>query len=127
MNIYLASGFHRRTNLRALTTDLIANGHSVTSSWVWLNERPARETEEWPEFAKKIAGQNLIDLIKSDTLVIDTNGISDNNHGGVHTELGWFIAKDLPIYLIGDNLQNTFMTLPSIIRVEDYYELLLKL
>ena len=122
MRIYLASGFNWRHNFRTLAKNIEAKGHTVTSSWIWLDERPERNTEDWDNFAKKIAASNLIDLLRSDALVIDTRGIRPDGNGGSDSELGFALAKGWPIYLIGDK-RNTFLWSEGITWVEDEYEL----
>lgn len=107
MNVYLASGFHHRVKLRSMAYDLLLKGHTPVSRWIWIEERPERTDRYYHVFATKIAQDNLKDLEAADVLVIDADGISESNHGGVHTELGYFLAKGKPIYLIGRR-SNTF-------------------
>ena len=65
MDFYLASGFSNRYNLRELAEKLIAKGHTVQSSWIYLEERADRnEASIWDVFASEIARQNKIDLDK---------------------------------------------------------------
>lgn len=126
-NIYLASGFNRAERLRTLAKKLEALPETlVTSNWIYLKFRPDRHSGQWDEFAKRIAGINLVDLTRSNRLVVDCNGIKPTNHGGVHTELGWALACDWPIYMIGE-CENTFTFLPAIIRVENEDDLLARL
>lgn len=121
--VYFASGFNRRQKLRELAYELKPKGYTASSSWIYLNERPDRGSDQWEDFAKKICCSNLIDMLGSDILVIDTEGIKEDNHGGVHSELGFFLGRDKPIYLVGPRGLNTFHWLPSIIQVDDYEEL----
>lgn len=123
MKIYLASGFNRRSELRELANKLESIGHLVVSEWIWLDRRAERGSDNWDDFAKEIARSNVKDLKRCEAVVIDAYGIRDSNHGGVHTELGWGLAKNLDIYLIGPR-GNTFHWLENIKRVEDYEELL---
>lgn len=122
MNIYLASGFRQRDKLRELAQQLHENGHWICSSWLELNERPERDSESWDEFAEKIAGANYVDMLLADCLVIDADGIAPDNNGGVHTELGIALARDIQIYLVGKR-GNTFHWMPCVRVVEDYDEL----
>jgi nucleoside 2-deoxyribosyltransferase len=122
-HFYLASGFSRRDRLRSLAKMLQRKGHEVTSGWIQYNTRPDRDSPEWEAFAQKVAGENLIDLSMSDALIIDAFGIRETNNGGVHTELGFAIAKDWPIYLIGPR-RNTFTWLPQVRQVANEEELL---
>lgn len=115
-NIYLASGFSWRHNFRELSKKLECKGHTVTSSWIWVEERPDRKSRYWDDFATKIAASNLIDLLRSNCLVIDTRGIRPDGNGGAWSELGFALAKDWPIYLIGGKT-NTFLWSEGIQRV----------
>lgn len=122
MNIYLASGFRQRDKLRELAAQLQENGHRICSSWIYLDERPTRDSEEWNDFAAKIAATNFVDLLTANVLVVDTNGIAEGNHGGVHTEFGIALGRSMQIYLVGPR-GNTFHWLPYIWQVEDYEDL----
>ena len=123
LRIYLASGFNWRHNFRALAKNIEAKGHTITSSWIWIDERPERDSEDWDNFAQRIAASNLIDLSRSDTLVIDTRGIRPEGNGGADSELGFAIAKGWPIYLIGDK-RNTFLWSEGVTQVEDGHQLM---
>ena len=115
---YLASGFNRRDYLRLLAAKLEELGHEVSSSWIHYPNRPERNGPAWDYFATKVAGENLLDLTMSDALIIDGKGIRETNHGGVHTELGWALARDWPIYLLGPRT-NTFHWLPQVLQVTE--------
>lgn len=123
MKIYLASGFNWRHNFRALAKNIEAKGHTVTSSWIYIDERPERNHPFWDEFAKAIAASNLIDLIRSDALVVDSRGIRPDNNGGTHSELGFALARGWPIYLIGPK-GNTFHWSEGITQVDDGFQLM---
>lgn len=118
MRIYLASGFNWRHNFRTLAKNIEAKGHTVTSSWIYIDERPERSHPFWDEFAKAIAASNLIDLLRSDALVIDTRGMRPDNNGGADSELGFALAKGWPIYLIGPK-RNTFLWSEGITQFTD--------
>lgn len=124
MRIYLASGFNWRHNFRILAKNIEAKGHTITSTWIWIDHRPERNSEDWDNFATKIAATNLIDLHRSDCLVLDTRGIRTDSNGGAWSELGFAIAKGWPIYLIGGRT-NTFLWSEGIRWLEDEYELLM--
>lgn len=125
MRIYLASGFNWRHNFRALAKNIEAKGHTITSSWIWIDERPERNSDEWDQFASRIAATNLIDLCRSNCLVIDGRGIRADGNGGVWSELGFAIAcKNWPIYFIGDKRTNTFLWSEGITQIEDGYQLM---
>lgn len=114
--VYLASGFNRRWALRLLANALEKKGIEVCSRWIWIENRPDREDGDWEGFAEVIAESNLYDLQRADILVIDAKGIRETNKGGVHSELGFFLAKKRPIYLIGER-SNTFHWLPQVKQI----------
>lgn len=122
-NVYLASGFHWREHLRLLAQKLIMRNYRICSSWVWLEERPIRVDPKYDEFAYRIANSNVIDLLIADILIVDARGIAPDNSGGVHFELGFAIAKNIEVYLIG-NRTNTFHWLDDVKRVDSEEELL---
>ncbi len=113
MKIYLASGFHHRQVLRRVAAKLEARGHEVVSSWIWIDERPERESMAYFEFAKEVAAVNLVDLKTADAIIVDGDGIREGNHGGVHTELGFALGSGMSIFLVGPR-SNTFHWLPEI-------------
>lgn len=123
MKFYLASGFHQREFLRTLAAKLQGEGHEVCSNWIWINERPERDEPGWKTFASKIAHQNMIDLYRSDALIIDAHGVSTDNNGGSHSELGFMLARGRPVILIGE-LTNTFSYASDVVRVKSYDEAL---
>lgn len=123
--IYLASGFHWRDHLRDLAKRLEAKRHWVVSEWIWLEERPERRDDDYAQFAQRIAGQNIIDLLRADAIVVDMQGVTNTNHGGVHFETGFMVARGKPVYVVGMK-STTFHWLPEIFHVPDYETLLEK-
>lgn len=121
--LYLASGFNRRYHLRKLRLELEEKGYFVVSRWIFYDSRPNRGSQEWESFAVNVAQQNMEDLLDADILIVDTEGIRTTNNGGVHTELGFFLATGKPIYLIGKR-GNTFHWLPQVMQVDSYQELI---
>jgi nucleoside 2-deoxyribosyltransferase len=106
-NVYLASGFRQRNELRKLAIMLEEKNITTCSSWIWIDKRPDRTDQDWNQFAPKIAIKNLADLLSADILVLDTNGIAPDNNGGCHFETGFMLAREKPIYIIGQR-GNTF-------------------
>ncbi len=119
MKIYLASGFHYRFVLRKVAEKLEAQGHAVVSSWIWIDERPDRGSALYEAFAKRVAARNRFELQEAEALIVDSWGISTQNHGGVHTELGIALALHKAIYLVGPR-SNTFHWLPEITQFMDW-------
>lgn len=121
MNIYLASGFRQRFMLRKLCDMIYSAGMAVTSSWIWIDERTERGQDDWDRFASQISQLNFNELGESNALIVDSRGIIDSNNGGVHTELGFALARGWPIVLVGER-GNTFHWLPQIHQVSTYAE-----
>src|ERR1044072_1249606 len=119
MNVYLASGFHQRQELRKLAAQLKERDYNVCSTWIWVDTRPERGDEVWDLFAKQIATSNILDLSMADILIVDGNGISETNHGGVAFETGFCFSRGKPVFLIGPK-GNTFHWLDAVIEVKDY-------
>ena len=124
MNFYLASGYSNRYNLRELAQDLIRKGHTIQSSWIYIEDRPDRtDSSIWDSFAADIARFNLQDLEKSDAMIVDANGIRPDGNGGAHFEMGFGIASSMTMFYVGER-RNTFAWLPEICVVENYEQLL---
>lgn len=125
MKFYLASGFSNRYNLRELAKELEKKGHTVQSSWIWLEERPSREDPNWDEFVQNIALDNLSNLEDSDAMIVDATGIRVDGNGGAHFEFGYGIAAQFTMFYVGER-RNGFSWLPHIYLtvVENYEELL---
>lgn len=125
--MYLASGFHQRRQLRELAKSIqqlkAYAPYEICSSWIWVEGRPERGQPDWDEFAREIAYKNIIDLETADILIVDAMGIAADNNGGVHTELGYCLARSIPIFLVGQR-GNTFHWMPNIRQVNSYKELL---
>lgn len=123
MKIYLASGFHRRHTLRKMAARLKERGHEVVSSWIWIDERPGRGTPLFENWALRIAEQNVAELQQADAIIVDGWGISETNHGGVHTELGFALGTGQALFLVGPR-GNTFHWHPRIVHFQDWEFLL---
>ncbi len=119
MKIYLASGFRRRYVLREVAKKLQKKGHEIVSSWIWLDTRPRRTDAGFERFAREIAQRNLLEMASADAIIIDSWGIAPENHGGVHTELGYALGAGKVLFLIGPR-GNTFHWLPGIMQFPDW-------
>ena len=113
MRVYLASGFRQRFVLRRAAVWLMAHGHEIVSTWIWIEERPSREDLDFGTFAREIAEKNLCELWQADIVIVDADGIAPDNSGGVHTELGFAIGARKRIILVGPK-GNTFHWLREI-------------
>lgn len=123
MNFYLASGFSHRYALRNLGKVLEELGHNVVSQWLYLEVRPDPDDPDKDIFLREIGQKNYEDLQRADVLVLDMDGVRVDGNGGAHTELGFFLAKEKPIYLVG-NPSNSFHWLPQVKQVASHRELI---
>ena len=123
MKIYLASGFRRRYKLREAAEKLCQKSHEIVSSWIWLDTRPHRTDPEFQKFAEEIAEQNLREMASAHAIIIDSWGIAPENHGGVHTELGYALGAGKVLFLVGPR-GNTFHWLPQIKQFHEWEFLL---
>ncbi len=119
MKIYLASGFRHRFVLRGVADSLVEMGHKVVSSWIWIDERPERNSVLYEAFAKRVAARNRFDLVNADVVIVDAWGISKENHGGVHTEFGFALGAGKGVYVVGPRA-NTFHWLPEVTQFPDW-------
>ena len=113
MRVYLASGFRQRFVLRRAAVWLMLHDHEIISTWIWIEERPRREAQDFDTFAREIAEKNLLELWKADVVIIDADGIASDNSGGVHTELGFALGAGKRTILVGQK-GNTFHWLREI-------------
>lgn len=119
MKVYLASGYRQRSFLNGFAEGLKAQGFIVCSRWLDVTERPDRDSENWEVFARRIAQENIEDLLQADVLIVDTNGIAPTNNGGVHFETGFMVAREKLVIVVGKS-GNTFHWHPSIKRVSNF-------
>lgn len=140
MKIYLASRYSRRLELCDYRETLRTLGHEVTSRWldgshqISDNGTPIGEDgESLVEFVQSdaaaqlrqhFATEDLADIDAADVLVAFTEPPrSSASRGGRHTELGYAIAKDTRIIIVGPR-ENVFCWLPWIDAYDTWDEAL---
>ncbi len=105
MRIYVASKFEEQTRVREVMAQLRTAGHAITYDWT-MNEQIS------PEQARK----DVMGVLSADALVLIAE--KDLNYCGALVEFGIAIGRELPIFVIGDALNDRciFMKLPNLIR-----------
>lgn len=117
MSIYLSGSFDARDIIEQYACQLIEDGHTVTSNWLW--EPPKRigaEFHDW-EFRAR-ANDDLADVDRCDTVVMFTEWPSTS--GGRHGEFLYGVAKGKRAVLIGPR-ENVFHHL-SVVEQYDTWE-----
>jgi hypothetical protein len=113
--IYLASRFARRDEMRAIALDLERAGFAVTSRWL---ESPASLTSDDldPEgLGGRLAVMDFEDLKVADLCIAFTEEEEQTSRGrgGRHTELGMAIGLGKEVMIVGPR-EHVFHALPTI-------------
>jgi nucleoside 2-deoxyribosyltransferase len=110
---YLAGAFHRRGEFRSYAADLIAAGHTVTSTW--LDEEFENEAH-----AAANAERDLADLDRADAIIcFTTPSRSTTSRGGRHTEFGYALGRGKAVIIVGP-IENIFYALPDLAVFTDW-------
>jgi len=116
MKVYLAAMYSLMTSMQFYHDRLRNAGHEPTSRWVDGNEEDMSQAEA--------AAMDLIDVERADVLILFTNQKGTMfKGGGRFVELGYAIAIDKRIIVVGD-YENVFIHLPEITRVDTFTQAL---
>jgi nucleoside 2-deoxyribosyltransferase len=96
MRVYLSSSFVRRAELRQYKRELERAGYVVTSRWLYQADEDDFRN---PQAARATARRDLADIERSDLMLL-FYGATSTNRGGVAAELGYAIARDIPVWLV---------------------------
>lgn len=114
-NVYLASRYSRKEEMREHAFELRSFGSRVTSSWLdETYESGINITDLTNDVNRDIAEVDLSDITSSDVLIFFAE--DQNNQpprGGRHVEFGYALANGLTIYVIGEK-ENIFHYLPNV-------------
>jgi len=100
--IYLAGSFHGAERIYEMAEDLEALGHTITGIWF----QPHDPIEKmWDgnfggRIAEVMALRDLSGIDRCDILIIDT--LEPSSSGGRNVELGYALAKNKRIILVGE-------------------------
>lgn len=123
MRIYLASRFSRKDELRGYAQQLERMGHSVTSRWLYGEHDVADEYAMTVEEQALFAAHDLMDIEHADMLIAFTEPAhSDASRGGRHVELGYALARQKRVIVIGYR-ENIFCCLPGVLYLETWQDL----
>jgi nucleoside 2-deoxyribosyltransferase len=96
MTFYLAAPYPQHDTARELRAALQAHGHVCTARWL---DAPSDLNAEW-------ALNDLADLDAAAVLVALNDAEWANvGTGGRHTELGYALARGIPVVLVGERTQ----------------------
>lgn len=142
-NIYLAARYSRRLELCGYRAELEMLGHNVTSRWLNGDHQisdagtPIGESGEAlvegddgsnSELAARLrehfAQEDIADIERSDVFIAFTEPPrSTASRGGRHVELGFALALNMPVYVVGHR-ENVFCWLPEVKFFESWDYLL---
>lgn len=83
VKVYLTGSLDRRDELRRYADQLVSLGVTVTSRWLWADDRPSSAAE-----AREIAMRNVNDLLSSNVVFVFVDP-SVRSQGGHHFEHGF--------------------------------------
>ena len=123
-SIYLAARYRRRQELTEYGDQLKADGHIVTSRWVYVEGRSSDSKANTDELRTRYAQEDIEDLQAADTVIAFTEEEhSPYSRGGRHVELGMALAWHKDVYLVG-NPENVFCHLPAVQRYDRWSDAL---
>lgn len=118
MNVYVASKFQRKEDVRALQKALVENGHAISADWT-THEYADVPKEELPAFLRKCAMEDLWGVLDADMLVL----LPDETAGAHFTELGIALGLCIPVIVMGHDpekhARNIFYNLSALVFVKD--------
>lgn len=107
MRIYVAGKWEEKERVREVMAQLVAAGHAITHDWT--QEPDASCEQDLTDHAEWDVGG----VLEADAFV----GVFEKKlpYSGAATELGMAIACDIPIYIMGNGMDNNvFVHLPKI-------------
>lgn len=96
MKVYVAAPYPQAETARHLRDEVVALGHVCTARWL---DEPSVLNAEW-------ALNDLADLDRADLVILlNDPEWADRGTGGRHTELGYALARLMPVVLVGERTQ----------------------
>lgn len=118
MNVYLAARYERRAEMVVLSLELERYNIITTSRWIDGSQ------EEKEEYFARYAQECIDDIRCADVIVLFAE--KTKGRGGRHVELGYALALERPIVIVGGH-EHIFSYLPEIIHVPDWDKALMVL
>lgn len=110
--VYIASAFEEQQTCRIIRDTLSVFDIYCSSSWLSTESALTRTVTDADRYQR--ATQDLIDIATADVLVAyNPSDYARSGTGGRHVELGYAVAKRMPVVLIGART-NVFHYLPSV-------------
>lgn len=109
MKLYLAAPYSQKDQMNIYAAELRAGGIEITSSW--LNEIHAATVQMQDlshEENRKYAVQDVKDVQEADILVFFTDPTKAIVRAGRHVEFGIAVQRGVPIYVVGEEMENIF-------------------
>jgi len=117
MKIYLAARYSRHKELQVYANQLIADGHEITSRWIWGNHQIDDEglsVESKRVERERFATEDTQDLMHSQVCINFTEiPRSTTSRGGRHVEFGIALGLLKRCIVVGPR-ENVFHCLPEI-------------
>ncbi|MDO8503405.1 MAG: nucleoside 2-deoxyribosyltransferase [bacterium] len=119
--IYVAGRSITRDGVEGAIEKLTKAGFEVTFDWT---KHPRIVFRDEPDKAREYSLIELAAVDSSDALVL----ISDKEGTGMYVEMGYALAKDKPVYVVGKwNTKPMFMYHPAVIKCGTVEEVITKL
>ena len=117
MKIYLAARYSRHKELQGYAYQLIADGHEITSRWIWGGHQiddAGLSVEAQREERERFATEDTDDLMNSEICINFTEiPRSTNSRGGRHVEFGIALGLMKRCIVVGPR-ENVFHCLPEV-------------
>lgn len=107
MKIYVAAPWAHKNEAKDVAEFLKGEGLHVTAHWI---DRPPSAYELDPALMRSEALRDLEDIDQADAILY----LNLKKSEGKATEMGYALAKGIPIYAVGGTTGNVFLHLPSI-------------
>ncbi len=109
--IYIATKFENAERAKEVADQLEAAGHVITYKW-WLNDQVTADQ----------AMTDFLGVTRADAMVLIVE--EDYRYSGALTEFGIAIGRNIPVYILGNQLDleprgaspNIFVLLPDVYR-----------
>jgi hypothetical protein len=123
MLIYLAARYSRHPEMQAVAHTLQADGHTITSRWIWGEHQALDATLLHPDVrsdAQRFAEEDLADLEAAECFIGFSEALRTASRGGRCVELGMALmlkrhrmGRMRRICVVG-GLEHVFHTLPGV-------------
>ena len=119
MNVYVASSFLNKPEVKETQALLIAAGHTISHDWTPDEAPGVRGSDEWNRYLWQSGRRDYDGIRKSDCIVI----LNDIRGRDMLTEFGMFLGMGRPIFFVrGDAFLDQFVTVflhcPGVVVVD---------